>query len=500
MQGVKEPLGQGAVAEGAYGRLVLGGILILATVLRLFALDKGIWQDEYGSLRLIFADDVLAALRAHNHPPFYYLTLKAASLLAREDSFLRLPSVAAGIAAVWCLWLWLRRYSLFGAGLAALLAATHPYFVHYSQEMRSYGLLLLLTTLAFWIADELRHRWTDWWLSAALTLVFVLAIGSHLVAVFVATTVLFYLGWFLLRDWIVSGARRRVPLPLLPPLLAVPLTFLFFTQVFLTAVYDPVSWWMEGPTAALLRAIGAEYLGWQALLWFTGSAGMAVLLVCVLLLLVLLPGSRRADLPLLAAASVLALQLVVVSALIVPVLVARTGLNVLVPVIAYIGIRLGRFRGRPARVLAAVCVGAIAAVYAAWWLKVDGSKPFGPWKEVAELVEPDLRPADLIFVSPFYAQGPLKHYLKRMPPGSIVAFQPDAPPSQVADVRSRLAAPASAGCRRVWQVVRNDQNVTRNREGLDAIEDVLMELVGAPARVERRGLVSVTLYASAGCL
>src|SRR5687768_6998406 len=87
-------------------RLAIAGILALATVLRLFALDKGIWQDEYGSLRIIFADDVVSALRAHNHPPVYYLTLKAASLLAREDSFLRLPSVGAGIAAVLCLWLW----------------------------------------------------------------------------------------------------------------------------------------------------------------------------------------------------------------------------------------------------------------------------------------------------------------------------------------------------------------------------------------------------------
>jgi hypothetical protein len=256
---------------------------------------------------------------------------------------------------------------------------------------------------------------------------------------------------------------------------------------------------MERPTAALLRAIGAEYLGWQALLWFAGSAGMAMLLVGLLLLLALLPGSRRDDLPLLAAVSALALQLVVVSAMIVPVLVARTGLNVLVPVIAYVGIRLGRLRGQLARALAVVTVGSIAAVYAAWWLKVDGGKPFGPWKEVAELIEPDLRPADLVFVSPFYAQGPLRHYLKRMPPGSVVAFQPDAPPSQVADVRLRLVAP-TAGCRRVWQVVRNDQNVTRNREGLDAIEDALVELVGAPVRAERRGLVSVNLYAPAGCL
>ena len=477
--------------------LAMAGILALATVLRLFALDKGIWQDEYGSLRIIFADNVLSALRAHNHPPFYYLTLKAASLLAQEDSFLRLPSVGAGIAAVLCLWLWLRRYSLFGATLAALVAATHPYFVHYSQEMRSYGLLLLLTTLAFWTADALRRRWNDWRLSAALSVVLALAVGSHLVSVFVGTAVLFYLGWFLVRDWLELRERWRFPFTLIPPLLALPLTFLFFTQVFLTAVYDPVSWWMERPTAILLRAIGSEYVGWQALTWAAGPR-LALVPLAVLAFLVVWPRPRRAGLPLLAAAALLALQLVLVSAFIVPVLVARTGLNVLVPVIAFLGVRLGRLRGRTLRTVALLTVGTIAAVYSLWWLKVDGGKPFGPWKEVAQLIEPELRPSDLVLVCPFYAQGPLRHYLKRMPVDAVIAFQPDAGTAQVADVRARLGSP-TVQCRRVWQVVRHDQNVTRKHDGLDAIEAAVVEHVGAPVKSQRRGLVSVTLYAPPAC-
>jgi len=475
--------------------LIPAGILLLACLLRLLALDKGIWQDEYGSLRMISGENLIATLRAHNHPPLYYLVLKVFSLVAKNDSFLRLASVIAGVAAVFCMWLWIARYSRFGAACAALLAATHPFFVRYSQEMRMYGLLLLLTTLSFWLADLLRQKWSDWRLSAALTTVLTLAVSTHLVAVFVATTVLFYLGFWLLKE------RRRIPLTLILPIVAVPVTFLFLTRVFLTQVYDPATWWMERPSVALLSDIGRSYLGWPALVWF-GEAlqgGLPVLLLAGLLLLIVIPRPRFADLPLLTAPLVLALQLVLVSLLIVPVLVARTGLVVLVPAIAFIGVRLGRLQGRVARGFAIATVVAMAAIFSGWWLLVEGRKPFGPWKEVAGLIESRLEPADLVFVSPFYAQGPLRHYLRRLPPEGIVAFQPDAPAAFVSEVRARLSVPPASGCRRVWQVVREDQNVQRRRDGLDRIHATLVQLVGEPGRVERRGLVTITLYAAAGC-
>lgn len=484
-------------------RFVLTGILVLAALLRLFALDKGIWQDEYGSLRLISGEHLIATLRAHNHPPFYYLVLKGASLLAQDDSFLRLPSVLAGVAAVLCLWLWLARYSRFGATCAAVLAATHPFLVHYSQEMRSYGLLVFLTTLGFWLADELRRNWSDWRLATGLAAVLMIAIASHLIAVFVATAIFFYLGLFLLRE------RRWIPPPtLIPSLIAVPLTFLFFTKVFLTQVYDPSTWWMEPPGLALLSDIGRSYLGWPALAWFGGvlhdslplvPSELMALLPIALLVLVAIPTPRSADLPLPAAAVALALQFVLVSLLIVPVLVARTGLVTVVPVVAYIGMRLGRLRSRPARAVAVVTIGAMAAVFSCWWLLVEGRKPFGPWKEVAEILEPRLQTADLVLVSPLYAQGPLLHYLRRLPQQAVVAFQPRDSATVLPELRSRLAAPPSSGCRRVWQVVREDQNVRRWRDDLDRVHEELVRLAGEPSLVAQKGLVRITLYSPAGC-
>lgn len=478
---------------------LLVAILVLATVLRLFALDKGIWQDEYGSLRLISGDNLIASLRAHNHPPFYYLVLKATSLLAKDDSFLRLPSALSGVAAVLCLWFWLVRYSTFGAATASLLAATHPLFVHYSQEMRSYGLLLLLTTLAFWLADELRTRWSSWRVSALLTGVLMLAVASHLIAIFIAIGVLFYLGWWLLRE------RPGLPRTFLLPLVAVPLTFLFFTQVFLTAVYDPATWWMQPPSLAALAEIGREYLGLPALSWFSAGVlrglvpGFTVLLLGALLVLVWLAACRRTDLPLLAAALCIGLQFVAVSLWVVPVLVTRTGLPMLVPAIAFVGVRLGRLRGRPARGLAFLMVATLATLYSGWWLVVEGRKPFGAWKEVVEVVEPRLRSADLVFVCPLYAAGPLQHYLRRWPSDRVIAFQPAASPDLVAQMRARLAAEPPAACGKAWLVVRKDQNVQRQRGALDALQETLRRQLGEPEQVQAKGLVDVVVYSPPGC-
>ena len=86
---------------------------------------------------------------------------------AFDESISRLPPLAAGLASIALLALWLRWLGRPGVGLAsALLLALHPWHLRYSTEARGYSLMLLFLILALWLACVALKtgRWR-WWLA-----------------------------------------------------------------------------------------------------------------------------------------------------------------------------------------------------------------------------------------------------------------------------------------------------------------------------------------------
>ena len=90
----------------------------------------------------------MASLTAQDiHPPLYYALLHAwAALLGTGPAALRLLSLVVGVLTIPLLYLVARRMlSTRAALLAALLLTISPLHVYYSQEVRMYGLVALLS-------------------------------------------------------------------------------------------------------------------------------------------------------------------------------------------------------------------------------------------------------------------------------------------------------------------------------------------------------------------
>jgi len=132
------------------GVLSLALFVLLASALRVLRLDfQPLWWDEGYSVW--FATHPLgqmASLTAQDiHPPLYYALLHGwIGLLGAGPVSLRLLSVLFGVLAIPAIYLAGRRMlSRRAALLAAFLLALSPLHVYYSQEVRMYGLVALLS-------------------------------------------------------------------------------------------------------------------------------------------------------------------------------------------------------------------------------------------------------------------------------------------------------------------------------------------------------------------
>jgi 4-amino-4-deoxy-L-arabinose transferase-like glycosyltransferase len=169
------------VTDGQAWDRWLGAAMLVGALVRLVRLDGApLWLDEVITARWLVLPwrEMLRAVLADNHPPLYFLVLRAWSLIAGTSPVaLRLPSVAcswatiplvAGLAG-----------ALGGRGAArwaAWFAALSPFLVHHGQEARMYSMVAALAAgHLLLLARFLTGR------SRALGLAFVLT-GAALVA------------------------------------------------------------------------------------------------------------------------------------------------------------------------------------------------------------------------------------------------------------------------------------------------------------------------------
>jgi len=143
-------------------------VLLLAVVagaaaLRMVQLGKeGLWADECATTlwSKLPPSSLAQVTRDDNHAPLYYLVEGLAiRVLGDSEAAVRALSVVAGLATVLVVFCLGRALFSTSVGLtAALLLATSPMHVHYSQEARCYALLTLLLALTLMSALWLRQR------------------------------------------------------------------------------------------------------------------------------------------------------------------------------------------------------------------------------------------------------------------------------------------------------------------------------------------------------
>lgn len=142
--------------------LWLATILILAAFLRFYNLGgTSLWTDELETWRIAsfpdFSEMMNQGIIPDVHPPGYQMLIfLIVKYIGNSEFLLRLPSAIAGILSVWVIFLigrklYTEREGLISAGLTATLWC--PIF--YSQEARSYSLLLLFTMLTAYYLLEI---------------------------------------------------------------------------------------------------------------------------------------------------------------------------------------------------------------------------------------------------------------------------------------------------------------------------------------------------------
>jgi mannosyltransferase len=169
---------------------LLTGIIVLGAAIRFSTLgEQSFWYDEATTHAIVAhgLGHVLSAVpKTESTPPLYYVLLWLwAQVFGHGEVGLRSFSALCGTLTIPVAWAIGRELLSERAGLvAALLTAVNPFLFWYSQEARSYSLLLLLSALSLLalvraLRTPTRGRVLAWGLVSAV------ALGAHYFAAFV---------------------------------------------------------------------------------------------------------------------------------------------------------------------------------------------------------------------------------------------------------------------------------------------------------------------------
>lgn len=254
-------------------------LVTLATALRVFRLGaKSLWLDEAESLILAQANwHVFLSSLWHRQAnmALYYFVLRAWVHLGTGSVAARSLSVVAGVAAIPAMYfLGEKLLGTRTARLAALLLCFDVFHIRYSQEARSYSLLVLLAILStFALVRAVRDSSTAAWLGYAL--ISALVVYAHVFGC-----------WVLLAQWVslfwLAGRidrKRVVSSVLLTSLLISPLGFC------LLVVSDRSQLsWLAKPSLSEFYRFSLD---------MTGDGGALILLFCVLMILIAVALPRK---------------------------------------------------------------------------------------------------------------------------------------------------------------------------------------------------------------
>ncbi|RMG45065.1 MAG: hypothetical protein D6719_00770 [Candidatus Dadabacteria bacterium] len=370
--------------------LLFIGILGLAVYLRVHSLNRGVWYDEYSSLQLAQAADFWSASKNYDHPPLFFYLLRHWSSFNHVTWFLRLLSVVFSVASVIVFALWLRLLLPEASIWGALLAATSPGLLFFSQEIRQYSLLTFCClTAVFFLEKSLQSEERKLKFNLFLfSLFLVLAVSTHLVAVFLLPGVLAYC----LAD------RERIKRSLFVKIVfceiwpALAFIYYYYFHLMAWQYGSSASWWMPKPGPQLILSNLIEFTGLpqmasgvSAMPHILHSAGR--LLFFVALGFLVWSGSygniRLVKKPLCLFLGAY-IPLVLYSYFFTPVLTSRTTLFMLPFVLAVIALMLASIESQKIKAVAAFSLSYFCMLAALNWVILEAPYERVPWTGLTE--------------------------------------------------------------------------------------------------------------------
>jgi mannosyltransferase len=239
-------------ADLARRRGLLAGIVALAAAIRWYAIGRGsIWIDEATSLALVrlpWRAFLRTLWEYEANMAFYYLLLRAWLNLGDSEVAVRSLSALFGTLAVLALYGLGRRLFDERVGLlAAALLSVNMFHLWFSQEARSYSLVVLLVILSlrFFVEGVEGPERRSVWLGYAIASV--LAVYTHFFAVLV-----------LAAQWLAVGPRRlkRIgPRRLVPMTLGMTLALLPLAVFVLRHDQGQIDWLPPMSVASVLGTL-----------------------------------------------------------------------------------------------------------------------------------------------------------------------------------------------------------------------------------------------------
>lgn len=391
------------------------GILLLALILGLTGLNKGLWNDEYFTIHKISHPKIVEMfreLRRDVHPPLYYVLLYFWGQISKKEEFLRLFSVFLSLGTLTIVINWIKQYSPLASLLAGVYLATTPIMLRYSQELKAYPLLVFATSLAFLFASHIIAKPEKSLGYIGLSLSLVVAVSTHLVGIMLIPSIFFfiYLQAFLLK-------QKIQYLKLTAAIIIPTITFIYFKFFWLKQVREiqDTWWWMPDINLDLISSTAKYVFGLSSLYLPLNWIPLLAFLVSGIFAISVWFGNWRISFPFLVVAIIFWLVILIYSLLDSPIFYYRIILPSLVPFIAFVALQIATISSRKIKIASIVCLLILSLSYTVNWVTHQAYKPVEENREVARLVELEWQPNNLVIFYPGFIQGTVNYYFKKIP-------------------------------------------------------------------------------------
>jgi len=522
-----------STAPSWYGGVFV--IILVASLLRLIGLNKGIWLDEASSIHLISRPDFLTNLRQYDHPPLYFVLLQGWSYINNSESFLRLLSVILNLGMVIMIIGWLKFYSNNASLMGGFLGATMPIMLEYAHEIRNYALLLWGVVIAFYFAEQILRQPNKLVYYGGLTISLTIVIATHLVGVLLLPTLLIFMVIryvMLIRFPTTSQLQNSRYLALKTQILswasilrllitfAIPgITFLVIFFVFLPSHLQNRtvgSWWMPSASIPQLLKTAKYVSGLPSLVGEVSLSntlltpmGIGFMILGLILFAPLLVGDWRQSLPMLIAALTYWAGLLFISMVMAPIFIPRTTLPGLIPLIGFISLQIATIPQSSFSLpiynpswrqkllwfpLSGIILMSLVTI--THWIRQEAWTPVERWQPIAEALAEHNQSNDLVVFYPGYNEAPIRYYYADATPlDSTISIWIGGTPEKLGFLQQLVSMIATqADSPTIYLILRDDQNVANEQHIYTAIHDLLQINIGPPITLAQEGNISLYKY------